>query len=693
MQFGGDVTASANAGVVLAAGAGSAPTLILAGSNNVQNINAANSMTLTLPALSISAGTVNVGNAAGYNGSVVFGGSTALTGASPVVNVNAGSLTVSSTLGGPAGANVQVNSGATLIGGPAGSIQIPLSVNSGGVLVPDASQASTPLVGSSLTIKGGGAFQWAYSGTGAEGTLVLGGNTLNLPSGNGHPIFRPQYQRGARAGHLCHDLEQPAGQRTVLDLRRFAPAEQCLLGIQRRQHLGRGHKLELRDPQRFAQLHGRRAAIGCPGLQHHAGHVLARCGAGVTIAPIAAANAVVAGPAEPVSLGALVIYGTNSHTASLTLSGSGSLSAASVSVLAGGVLADDGGAGSGGLTTPTLYLSGGSVTLGNAATSIGAATINSGGGRLTINGGSVASLSTSGGITIVGSAATLGGVTVGGGLVTLLNADSYSGPTNVSGGGVLRAGAANALSPNSDFYVGTIAPAGTLDLTGTPFPQTVNSLTIGTSGVVNVTIGVPLASLNDVTFGIGSTINIFGAIGSTPELLISYGGVSSGTISNVFDNGKSLPAGDLTDTGSSIVVAIASSTFSGSGTWIGATSSWNTNTNWTDGFNNGIPGDGTRRPGRGHGRLQRFGSHVGHAGHQPEHRGLEFQRHELYALRHRHPDVTAGHRGCGHFHRDGRRRHADDPDRRADCRRKSGRGHRQQRLAGDYRQHRGRQRP
>ena len=98
-----------------------------------------------------------------------------------------------------------------------------------------------------------------------------------------------------------------------------------------------------------------------------------------------------------------------------------------------------------------------------------------------------------------------------------------------------------------------------------------------------------------MTFGIGSTINIFGAIGSTPELLMTYGGVSSGTISNVFDNGISLPAGDLTDTGSSIVVAIES--FSGSGMWICATNSWSTSGNWTDGVNNGVPGDGTRGPG------------------------------------------------------------------------------------------------
>ena len=116
VQFGGDVLASANAAVVLSAGTGSVPALVLAGSGNVQNIKAANGATLTLPALAISANTVNVGNAAGYNGSVVLSGATALTGAStPTLNVNAGSLQVSSTLASSvAGANVQVNSGGTL---------------------------------------------------------------------------------------------------------------------------------------------------------------------------------------------------------------------------------------------------------------------------------------------------------------------------------------------------------------------------------------------------------------------------------------------------------------------------------------------------------------------------------------------------------------------------------------------------
>ena len=51
---------------------------------------------------------------------------------------------------------------------------------------------------------------------------------------------------------------------------------------------------------------------------------------------------------------------------------------------------------------------------------------------------------------------------------------------------------------------------------------------------------------------------------------------------------------------------------------------------------------------RGHGHLQRVGRGDGdHAGHQPQHRGPEFQRCELYALRHWHPDLAAGHVGRG----------------------------------------------
>ena len=152
--------------VALATGAGSTPSLTLAGTASIQNIYAATGTTLTLPALAVSASTVNIGSLAGsYNGNVVFGGAAALTGSSgSTLNVNAGSLLVGSTLTGGSGASVLVNSGATLIGGPAAVIAVPLTVNSGGVLVPDAGQVSTALIGSSLTMASSSVFQWVYNG-------------------------------------------------------------------------------------------------------------------------------------------------------------------------------------------------------------------------------------------------------------------------------------------------------------------------------------------------------------------------------------------------------------------------------------------------------------------------------------------------------------------------------------------------
>ncbi len=175
VQVGGDVVASANATVSLASGAGSVPTLVLTGNTNgIQNISAANGSTLTLPAVSISPATVRF-NASGGTGSVVvLSGATALTNAGgAAATVNAGTLKVQGTLTGAGGAGLTVNSGATLAGGPAGLIQVPVTVNFGGTLLPDATAASTALIGNSLSIQGG-ALQWVYSGSGAEGTLALG---------------------------------------------------------------------------------------------------------------------------------------------------------------------------------------------------------------------------------------------------------------------------------------------------------------------------------------------------------------------------------------------------------------------------------------------------------------------------------------------------------------------------------------
>ena len=64
---------------------------------------------------------------------------------------------------------------------------------------------------------------------------------------------------------------------------------------------------------------------------------------------------------------------------------------------------------------------------------------------------------------------------VAGGQLTLSGSATYSGPTAITAG-ILQAGAANALSPNSDFSIS----GGTLDASG--FAQTLNSLTVGPWG-------------------------------------------------------------------------------------------------------------------------------------------------------------------------------------------------------------------
>ena len=172
---------------------GPCPTLSLAGTTNIQNINAANSTTLTLPALSISATLVNVGNTSLYNGNVNFTGAVALTGASPVVNISAGTATLSSTLSGGAGDNVIVNGPATLAGGPSAAISALVTVNSNAVLIPDASQGTA--CSSAATSRSMGTLLSSGRITvPAMGTIALGSHTLTLSASNGsqgYPIFRP----------------------------------------------------------------------------------------------------------------------------------------------------------------------------------------------------------------------------------------------------------------------------------------------------------------------------------------------------------------------------------------------------------------------------------------------------------------------------------------------------------------------
>ncbi len=220
----------------------------------------------------------------------------------------------------------------------------------------------------------------------------------------------------------------------------------------------------------------------------------------------------------------------------------------------------------------------GGLALQNSASRAIALSVGNNGGNTTYSG----ALSAAGSLSKVGS-----------GVLTLAGANVYSGFTQVNAG-VLAAGAVNTLSRYSNMRVGT-STAGTLDVSGFS-GQTVQSLSIGSLGALNVAIGNPFTSLGAVNLASGSTINISGTITSTPELLMTYntGAGLTGSFSHAFYQGGLLPSGDsLSYTGGSVEV-VSTPPFTGFGTWIGTTNFWNANTNWTDGVNSGVPGNGSR---------------------------------------------------------------------------------------------------
>ena len=97
----------------------------------------------------------------------------------------------------------------------------------------------------------------------------------------------------------------------------------------------------------------------------------------------------------------------------------------------------------------------------------------------------------------------------GSGMLTLTGVNTYSFTTAINAG-VLKAGAANALAPYSDVVV----TGGTLD--ASIGPQSINSLTVGGVGALNLTIGSVLTTnnLNSVNDLFGGTLNLFGATAS-----------------------------------------------------------------------------------------------------------------------------------------------------------------------------------
>jgi autotransporter-associated beta strand protein len=561
VQVGGDVVASANATVSLAAGAGSVPVLVLSGNTNgIQNISAANGTTLTLPALSISSGTVNVGNTTGYNGKVVFNGATPLTASGVAVTVNAGTLKVGGTLSGAAGASLQVRAGTTLAGGPAGAIGIPVTVQTGATFAPDASAASTALFTGSLSISPSAAFQWSYTSGSAEATLALGSAVLNLP-GSGNPVFRPQFVIAPVLPINVMTWNTPPANQPAWNFDGSLVAAGNVAVWNDANGTWDTGANWLYPSYTSATLTYQSNGLQLTGLgvTNVTGTAAPAAGANVLIAPPSTSSVAVTGPAAPVVLGALVIEGSGAATASLTLQSGGTISPTSVTAYAGGALAANAAA----LNMPSgvLAISGGSASLGSSLTLVGTATTSSGtlslgggsvgtanatggvlglgggtlgaliagGGAIGISGATVANaqisgtaivnatagaltlLNASGGTTTVNAPASVGSATVSGGVVSLNNTNAMAGLT-VSGGSV-------ALNNSSTIATAALS-GGTTSLAG----PTVTAATISGGAIVNITAG-SVPTLNVVTSDLTHDVTVGGGASAGSTSLSVSGGL------------------------------------------------------------------------------------------------------------------------------------------------------------------------
>ena len=210
-----------------------------------------------------------------------------------------------------------------------------------------------------------------------------------------------------------------------------------------------------------------------------------------------------------------------------------------------------------------------------------------------------------------------GPLEVDSGTLTLSGPNVYSGATTVAGG-LLSAGAANALSASSDFTVSS----GTLDATNSP--QSIKSLTMGPLGTLNLYVGNLLTSSGAATLSGTLNLSNLGGLGAGTTELMSYGSYSGN-----FSSYTPLPSGYnlVYKLGQ---LDIVSAGFSGSGTWVGGTASWSSSSNWTDGANQGVPGDGSRPAGTDTAAFSGSGSRdVDHARLEFHPRGVELQHVEL----------------------------------------------------------------
>lgn len=244
-----------------------------------------------------------------------------------------------------------------------------------------------------------------------------------------------------------------------------------------------------------------------------------------------------------------------------TGTGTATIDGAGTSMTAASLVVGDAGAGAltisdqavvnaaGGTTIAAQAGSTGTLNIGAAAGAAAAApgvlntptvTFGAGTGRLVFN-----HSDTSGAYSFAAAIGGTGAVDFHNGYTRLTGASTYTGPTTVHAGTV-AAGAADVLSPNSDY---TVQAAGTLDLLGNN--QTVASLTNAGTVVLGLpggTAGTTLTTGNYV--GQGGTIalnTVLGGDNSPSDRLVIDGGSATGTTSLRISNaggGGALTTGD-----------------------------------------------------------------------------------------------------------------------------------------------------
>ncbi len=263
--------------------------------------------------------------------------------------------------------------------------------------------------------------------------------------------------------------------------------------------------------------------------------------------------------------GMLTLNAANSYLGTTTVSGGTlQLGTGIPGALPGGAVTANGG---------FLDLNGNSVTvssLSSSPTAAGGTITNSAAAQVTLTLNQTTS-STFGGSLTDGA----GGLYLtmnGSGMLTLTGVNTYSYTTAINAG-VLKAGAPSVFAPHSDVVV----TGGTLDASNSP--QSINSLTMGGAGALNLTIGSLLTTnnLHSINNLFGGTLNLYLSGGTSGgEQLISYGNNAfSGSFTTVDLNGIPDPslASSLQYTANALELPGGSS-FSGTAAWATGAGNW-----------------------------------------------------------------------------------------------------------------------